>query len=107
MAAHEVGGLGDLERLPQLLVGGVGLAEAQVAGHRAGEQVRLLGHQADAAPQQPRGRGRGRRRRRRAPRPTVASKRRGTRLSSVVLPEPVLPMMAVVCPARRRERDVA
>ena len=52
MAAHEVGGLGDLERLPQLVVGGVGLAVAQVAGDGAGEQVRLLGHEADAAPQQ-------------------------------------------------------
>ena len=48
----EVAGLGDLERLPHLLVGGVGLAVAEVAGHRAGEQVRLLRHEPDAAPQQ-------------------------------------------------------
>ena len=43
--------LGDLERLPQLVVGGVGLGEAEVAGDRAGEQVRLLRHEPDAAPQ--------------------------------------------------------
>ena len=71
MARHEVARLGDLERLPQLLVGGVGVGEAQVAGHRAGEQVGLLRHEADAGSTASRGRGRGRRRRRRAPRPTV------------------------------------
>ena len=49
--AHEVGGLGDRQRLPQLVVGGVGLAVAQVAGHRAREQVRPLRHEADAAAQ--------------------------------------------------------
>ena len=32
--------------------------------------------------------------------PPVASNRRGTRFNSVVLPAPVLPMIAVVCPAR-------
>ena len=52
MAGTKSRGLGDLERLPQLVVGGVGVGVAQVAGDRAGEQVRLLGHQADAAPQQ-------------------------------------------------------
>ena len=48
---HEVGGLRDLERGPHLVLGGVGLAELQVAGHRAGEQVRPLRHEADRAPQ--------------------------------------------------------
>ena len=49
---HEPGGLGDLERLPQLLLGRVGAAEAQVRRHGAGEEERLLGHVADLAPQQ-------------------------------------------------------
>ncbi|MPM31102.1 hypothetical protein SDC9_77655 [bioreactor metagenome] len=48
----EVAGLGHLEGVPQLLVGGIGVAVAQVAGHRPGEQVRLLRHQPDPAPQQ-------------------------------------------------------
>ncbi len=39
---HEVGGLGDLERLPQLVVGRIGAAEAEVRGDRAREQVGLL-----------------------------------------------------------------
>ena len=47
----EVLGLGDPQRVPQLVVGGVGVAVAQVAGHGAGEQVRLLRHQADARPE--------------------------------------------------------
>ena len=47
----KLGGLGDLEGLPHLVVGGVGLAVAEVAGDRAREQVRPLGHQPDAVPQ--------------------------------------------------------
>ena len=47
----EVSSLGDGEGLPHLLVRGVGLAIAQVAGHRAAEQIRPLGHEADAGPQ--------------------------------------------------------
>ena len=35
--------------------------------------------------------------------PLVASKRRGMRLTSVVLPAPVLPMIAVVLPAPARK----
>ena len=49
---HEVPGLGDLERLPHLVLGGVGLAVAQVGGDGAREQVGLLGHEADAAPEE-------------------------------------------------------
>ena len=47
----EVRGLGDAQRLPHLLVGGVGTAVSQVGGHGAGEQVGLLRHQPDARPQ--------------------------------------------------------
>ena len=39
--------------------------------------------------------------------PEVASKSRGTRLTSVDLPAPVEPMIATVWPGRARERDVA
>ena len=46
----EVLGLGDPQRLPQLVVGRVGVAVAQVGGDRAGEQVGLLRHQADPRP---------------------------------------------------------
>ena len=46
---HEVARLGDLERLPHLGVGGVLIAEAHVAGDRAREEERLLGHEADEA----------------------------------------------------------
>ena len=48
---HEVLGLRDFERLPQLFVGGVGLAVAQVAGDRPGEEVRLLRHEPDPVPE--------------------------------------------------------
>ncbi len=54
LAVHlldEVARLGDLEGLPQLVVGRLLVAVAQVAGHRAAEQERLLGHEADAVPQ--------------------------------------------------------
>jgi len=37
--------------LPQLGLSGIGSPETQVAGDRAGEQVGLLRHQADGAPQ--------------------------------------------------------
>ena len=49
---HEVLGLGDPQRVPELVVGRVRLAVAEVGRHRAGEQERLLRHQADPAPQQ-------------------------------------------------------
>ena len=48
--AHEGVGLGDPQGVPQLVVGRVGLAEAEVAGDRAVEQERLLGDQADPRP---------------------------------------------------------
>ena len=41
-----------LEGVPHLVVGGVGLPVAEVAGDRAAEQVGGLRHEADAAPQQ-------------------------------------------------------
>ena len=49
---HEAGGLGDVERLPQLAVGRVGSTEPEVGRHGAGEQVRLLGDVADLPPEQ-------------------------------------------------------
>ena len=39
------------QRLPHLVVGGVGLAVAQVVGDRSGEQVAALWHQSDCRPQ--------------------------------------------------------
>ena len=95
----EVPGLGDVERLPQVVVGRIRVPVAQVGRDSAGEEV---GRSA--------ARGRcgstsrsGSRSRTSTPStstsPSVASKRRGSRLTSVVLPAPVLPMMAVVVPA--------
>ena len=87
------------------LLGGVGLAVTQVAGHRAREQVGLLGHQARLAgtgqvgevanvhPVDIDG-------------PAVTSTRRAIRLISVVFPAPVLPTTAVVCPLESPEGDV-
>ena len=49
---HKTVGLSDLERLPQLVVGGIGTAEAEIGRDRSGEQERLLRHVADLAPQQ-------------------------------------------------------
>ena len=66
-----------------------------------------LRHHADRAPTAPRARGRGRRRRRRARCPPVGSTSRGISSSSVVLPAPVEPMIAVTSPGLRDERDVA
>ena len=48
----EVARLRDLECLPQLVVGGVGAAEPEVARDRAREQVRPLRHEPDVAPEQ-------------------------------------------------------
>ena len=47
----EVARLGDLERVPQLVVGRRWIAEAQVARDRAAEQERLLGDDAERAPE--------------------------------------------------------
>jgi len=49
---HEVAGLRDGQCLPEFRLSGVGLAVEQVAAHGAGEQMRLLRHQPDAAPEQ-------------------------------------------------------
>src|SRR2546430_2491314 len=54
LAGHrldEVPRLRDLERLPQLLVGGVRIGVPQVARHGAGEEIGLLGNETDATPQ--------------------------------------------------------
>ena len=95
--ADEVLGLGDPQGLPELLVGRVGAAVPEVAGDRAGEQERLLRHQADPAPEQS-----GSQSRTSTPStrtdPPVASKSRGISEIRVVLPEPVEPMIAVVWP---------
>lgn len=48
---HEVFGAGELEGLPQLVVGGVGLAEEEVVPHGAGEEEGVLRDVADALPQ--------------------------------------------------------
>ena len=49
---HEVTRLGDLERLPHLLLGRVGQAVLQVAGDGAAEEERLLRDQAELRPEQ-------------------------------------------------------
>ena len=98
----EVAGLRDLEASPQLLVGRVRVAVAQVGGDRAGEQVRLLRHEADPVPQPSESSSRTS-----TPStstsPPVASNSRGISESSVVLPAPVLPMIAVVWPGPARK----
>ncbi len=48
---HELAGLGDCKCVPQLIVGSVGPAEAQVLGHGAAEQVGLLRDHADLRPE--------------------------------------------------------
>ena len=53
-ALDEIERLRALGRAAQLLVGRVGLADAQVLGDRAVEQQRLLEHHADVAAQRPR-----------------------------------------------------
>ena len=104
---HEVVGLGDAQRLPHLVLGGVGLAEPQVARRRC----RRTGTAAAGTRPMRSHSTSGARSRTSTPStstlPLVASNSRGTRLTSVVLPAPVLPTIAVVRPARRRERDVA
>ena len=47
----EVGRLRDFERGPHLVLGGVGLAEQQVAGDGAREEIRPLRNESDRAPQ--------------------------------------------------------
>src|SRR5665648_583286 len=47
----ELPALSDLQITPELLVGGVVVAVAQVARHRAAEQKRLLRHETDATPE--------------------------------------------------------
>ncbi len=47
----EIGGLRDRQGVPQLLVGGVGPADAQVAAHGAAEEEGPLGHQPDPRPE--------------------------------------------------------
>ena len=94
----EVARLRDLQRAPQLGVGGVRLAVAQVRrrpSRRTGTAAAAPGRSGRTAP---RGRGRARRRRRPARCPLVASKSLGTRLTRVVLPLPVPPMIAVTWP---------
>ena len=44
--------LGHLERGPQLLVGRIGVGVTQIAGDAAGEEIGLLGHETDSAPEQ-------------------------------------------------------
>jgi hypothetical protein len=45
--AHEAGALGDLERVPELLLVGRRITEAEVVRDGAGEQIGLLRHEAD------------------------------------------------------------
>ena len=51
IVVDELAALGDLEVVPEPLVGGLLVAVAQVVGHGAAEQERLLRHEADPAPQ--------------------------------------------------------
>ena len=66
MVGDEVACLGDLERVPELSIGRLGIAEPQVARDGATEQVRRLGNEAERAPQLLRAPGHGRPRRSRA-----------------------------------------
>ena len=94
------------QRLPDLLVGGVGLAVAEVAGDRAAEQIRGF---CGTSPMWCHSRSGSASRTSTPPTstlPAVASNRRATRLISVVFPEPVLPMTATVWPGTRLEGDV-
>ena len=90
-----------VERAPQRLVGRVGVAVAQVARDRPAEQERLLGDERDPAPEVLAGH-------RADVDPIHQDRALGSvvqprdRLMSVDLPEPVLPTMAVVCPAAPR-----
>ena len=91
--------LRDLERVPELVVGRVVVAVAQVARDGAGEQVRPLRHEPDVAPQLLHRRRRARRRRSRARCRSSRRRAAGPRFTSVDLPAPVLPTIASVCPA--------
>ena len=86
--------------------GGVGLAEAQVLGHRAVEQVGVLGHDGDLAAEHVERQlaqvvaaeaGRG---------PPAGSKKRSSSQTSVDLPAPLGPTTPSVSPAGEREDDV-
>ena len=96
---HETRRLGDLERIPELSVGGVGPGESQVRRNGAGEEERALRHVSDRTPQHL-----GASSRTSTPptstSPSVASMRRATSATSVLLPAPVEPMIANVSPAR-------
>ena len=93
-------------RLLDLVVGRVEPAVAEVVGDRAGEQHRILQHDRDLLAQRSHAvvahvdavdRARGRR---------SASKNRGIRLTSVVLPAPVRPTSATISPGPGLEGDV-
>ena len=103
---HEAARLSDLERVPELRLGGVRPSEAQVGSDRSGEQVGALRHVADLCPTAVPARAGGRRLRSTSTAPSVTSNRRVMRLTIVVLPAPVLPMIAVVSPGADSERDV-
>ena len=75
-SGDELGRLGDLERVPELLVGGLRSSEPQVVGHRAAEQVGLLGNDPDRRPRASSVPGRGHRGRRRARSPSSRRKAR-------------------------------
>ena len=96
----EVGALRDLQRRPQLVVRGVGLAVAQVRSRPCRRTGRAAAGRSRCGPTARAARARARPPRRRRPLPPVTSNSRGTSDSSVVLPEPVLPTTAVVVPGR-------
>ena len=106
-ARDEVVGRGHPQRRPHLVVGRVGLAVAQVVGDGAGEQVAALGHQARSPTTAPRCRSRARRCRRRAPRRRSRRTAGRSATTSVDLPDPVQPTIAVVVPGARSAKHPA
>ncbi len=90
--------LRDLERLPHLFFGGVGLAVTAGCSRPCPRTGTAAAGRARSCSTARPDRGRARRRRRPSTVPSVLSNRRRIRLTSVVLPAPVLPTIAVVWP---------
>ena len=82
-----------------LLAGRVGPSVGDVLVHRRREQERIVVDDSRSRGAGSRGRRSGRRRRRSIPRPSVTSYSRGSSETSAVLPEPIAPTSATVCPA--------
>ena len=121
LVGEAVGALGEaelLERLEPRRARGLGADAVELERQgdvldrgEPGEQVEVLEHVADRAAPQPRPvvarHARRGRRRRRAPRRSVGSSRLPAMVSSVLLPEPLGPMIATSSPRSTDEVDVA